>query len=231
MVNLVLKFVSVSRAAGLRISTSEVLDCFEQLNRVDVLDEPQFAAVLRANFAKSRREQFHFNRVYELFFHELRQESNIAHADPLSEQIQNTLQSLSSREEDNGASQAVLDFLRGDPRSFLEQMQAGFGESGAEGGGIGSNLGPMIQRLALMLELSAAQSALADYLTDQRDNLPWEIRRDLKELFGARLESARRLLTNEPRAFDEKTPTTISYQQHLDRRNTWTGWEKFILHP
>jgi uncharacterized protein with von Willebrand factor type A (vWA) domain len=217
MVNLVLKFVSVSRAAGLRISTSEVLDCFEQLNRVDVLDEPQFAAVLRANFAKSRREQFHFNRVYELFFHELRQESNIAHADPLSEQIQNTLQSLSSREEGNGASQAVLDFLSGDPQSFLEQMQAGFGDGGAEGGGIGSNLGPMIQRLALMLELSAAQGALADYLTDQRDHLPWEIRRDLKELFDARLESARRLLTNEPRAFDEKTPTTISYQQHLDR--------------
>ena len=73
MVNLLLKFISCSRAAGLRISTSEVLDCFEQLNRVDVLDEPQFAAVLRANFAKSRREQFHFNRVYELFFHELRQ--------------------------------------------------------------------------------------------------------------------------------------------------------------
>ena len=67
MVNLILKFVSLSRAAGLRVSTSEVLDCFDQLPMVDVLDEPQFAAMLRANFAKSRREQSHFNRLYHLF--------------------------------------------------------------------------------------------------------------------------------------------------------------------
>ena len=86
MVNLILKFVSISRAAGLRVSTSEVLDCLHQLELIDMTDEPQFAAVLRANFAKSRREQFHFDRLYELFFHELRQESNIAHADPLARQ-------------------------------------------------------------------------------------------------------------------------------------------------
>jgi uncharacterized protein with von Willebrand factor type A (vWA) domain len=217
MVNLVLKFVSCSRAAGLRVSTSEVLDCFEQLKRVDVLDEPQFAAVLRANFAKSRREQLHFDRVYRLFFHELRQEPNIAHADPLSEQIHHVIQSLSSWAEGGDASRAVLDFLSGDPQSFLEQMQAGFGEGGAEGGGTGSNLGPMIQRLALMLELNAARGALTDYLTEHRDRLPWENRRDLKALFDARLESARRLLARDRRPFDEKTPTAISYQQHLDR--------------
>jgi uncharacterized protein with von Willebrand factor type A (vWA) domain len=217
MVNLVLKFVSCSRAAGLRISTSEVLDCLDHLKRVDFLDEPQFAAVLRANFAKSRREQFHFNRVYDLFFHELRQESNIAHADPLSEQIQNTLQSLSSRQSDDGAFQAVLDFLGGDPLSFLEQMQPGFAEGNGKLGGTGSNLGPMIQRLSLMLQLNAAQDALADYLTDQRDQLQWEVRRDLKALFDARLESARRLLTKERRPFEDLTKKTLSYRQHLDR--------------
>ena len=217
MVNLVLKFVSCSRAAGLRISTSEVLDCLDHLKRVDFLDEPQFAAVLRANFAKSRREQFHFNRVYDLFFHELRQESNIAYADPLSEQIQNALQSLSSRQDEYGASQAVLDFLGGDPLAFLGQMQPGFAEGNGKGGGTGSNLGPMIQRLSLMLQLNAAQDALADYLADQRDQLPWEIRRDLKALFDARLESARRLLTKERRPFEDLTKKTLSYRQHLDR--------------
>ncbi len=217
MVNLLLKFVSCSRAAGLRISTSEVLDCLDHLKRVDFLDEPQFAAVLRANFAKSRREQFHFNRVYDLFFHELRQESNIAQADPLSEQIQNTLQSFTSRQDDDGASQAVLDFLGGDPLSFLEQMQPGFAEGKGRGGGTGSNLGPMIQRLALMLQLNAAEDALAEYLANQRDQLPWEIRRDLKALFDARLESARRLLTSARRTFEDLTKKTISHRQHLDR--------------
>jgi uncharacterized protein with von Willebrand factor type A (vWA) domain len=217
MVNLVLRFISCSRAAGLRISTSEVLDCLDHLKLINFLDEPQFAAVLRANFAKSRREQFHFNRVYDLFFHELRQESNIAHADPLSEQIQNALQSLSSRIDDDGASQTVLDFLGGDPLSFIEQMQPGFAEGNGKGGGTGSNLGPMIQRLSLMLQLNAAQDALADYLTDQRDQLHWEIRRDLKALFDARLESARRLLTKERRPIEGLTKKTLSYRQHLDR--------------
>ena len=62
MLNLILKFVSISRAAGLRVATSEVLDCLHQLELVDMLDETQFAAVLRANFAKSRREQLNFAR-------------------------------------------------------------------------------------------------------------------------------------------------------------------------
>lgn len=217
MLNLVLKFVSCSRAAGLRISTSEVLDCFDQLNIIDFLDEPQFAAVLRANFAKSRREQFHFNRLYDLFFHELRQESNIAQAEPLSDQVQNILQSLTSGQDDDGAFQAVLDFLDGDPLSFFEQMQLAFAAGNQTGGGMSSNLGPMIQRLSLMLQINAAGDALADYLTDQRDHLPWEIRRDLKALFDTRLASARRLLTQERRPFDEKTQKTIPYQQHLDR--------------
>jgi len=217
MLNLVLKFVSCSRAAGLRISTSEVLDCFDQLKIIDVLDEPQFAAVLRANFAKSRREQFHFNRLYELFFHELRPESNITQAEPLSDQVQNILQSLTSGQDDDVAFQAVLDFLDGDPLSFFEQMQPAFAAGNQAGGGMSSNLGPMIQRLSLMLQINAAGDALANYLIDQRDHLPWEIRRDLKALFDTRLASARRLLTQERRPFDEKIQKMIPYQQHLDR--------------
>jgi uncharacterized protein with von Willebrand factor type A (vWA) domain len=216
MVNLILKFVSCSRAAGLRISTSEVLDCFEQLNMVDLLDEPQFAAVLRANFAKSRREQSHFNRLYHLFFHELRQESNITQADPLSDQVQNALQSIDTGQNDNPAFDSVLDFLGGDPLSFMEQMQSGLAEGSQADGGMGSNLGPMIQRLSLMLQINAVDEALVDYLTDQRDHLPWEIRRDLKALFDARLESARRLLAGERRPFDDQAQKTIPYQQHLD---------------
>ncbi len=126
MVNTVLKFVACSRAAGLRISTSEVLDCLNQLKLVDMLDEQQFAAVLRANFAKSRREQFHFDRLYDLFFHELRQEAGISQAELLGEEIQNTLLAITPEQNGNQTLQAVLDFLKGDPLSFLEQMRQGF---------------------------------------------------------------------------------------------------------
>jgi uncharacterized protein with von Willebrand factor type A (vWA) domain len=217
MVNLLLKFVSIARVAGLRVSTAEVLDCLDQLKLVDMLDEPQFAAVLRANFAKSRREQFHFDRLYDLFFHELRQESNIAHADPLADQIQSTLQALIPEPNGNNTSQAVLDFLGGDPQSFLERLQPGLFEGEGKGGGIGSNLGPMVQRLELMLQINAVAEALAQFLIDQRDRMHWETRRDLKELFDARLDSARRLLTRQSRPFDDDRRIITSYQQHLDR--------------
>jgi uncharacterized protein with von Willebrand factor type A (vWA) domain len=217
MVNLLLKFVSISRAAGLRISTSEVLDCLQQLKLVDMLDETQFVAVLRANFAKSRREQFHFDRLYELFFHELRQESNIANADPLAEHIQDALQALFPEQNGNGAAQALHDFLEGDPLLFLERLQQGFLEGNGKGGGADSNLGPMIQRLELMLQINALENSLLQFLTDQRDRLPWEMRRDLKELFEARLASARRLLTGSTRSFDDDSRSVTSYQQHLER--------------
>ena len=222
MVNLILKFVSISRAGGLRISTSEVLDCLNQLELIDMMDERQFAAVLRANFAKSRREQLHFDRLYELFFHELRLESNVAHADPLAQQIQNTLQELAPKHngpEHNGndASRAVLDFLAGDPLPFLERMQRGFLEGDGYGGGMGSNLGPLVQRLDLMLQIKAVEDSLGQFLIDQRSQMHWENRRDLKELFEARLASARRILTRQPQPFDDDSQITASYQQHLDR--------------
>ena len=217
MVNLVLKFVSCSRAAGLRISTSEVLDCLNQLKLVDILDEKQFAAVLRANFAKSRREQFHFDRLYDLFFHELRQEAGISHGERLSEQIQNTLLALAAEQDGNQTHQAVLDFLNGDPLPFLEQMQQGVMEGNGHGGGMGSNLGPMIQRLELLLQINAVEDTLLQFITDQRDRMHWETRRDLKELFDARLASARRLLTRQHRPFEDDRKKTPSHQQHLDR--------------
>ncbi len=71
MVNVILKFVSCCRAADMRISTAEVLDCLDQLEVVDFGDESLFKTVLRANFAKSRREQGEFDRLYHLFFHEM----------------------------------------------------------------------------------------------------------------------------------------------------------------
>jgi uncharacterized protein len=74
MDSVVLKFVASARAAGMRISTAEVMDCLVQLPRVDILDETQFATVLRTNLAKSRLEQARFEPLYRLFFHELRDE-------------------------------------------------------------------------------------------------------------------------------------------------------------
>ena len=67
----ILKFAECSRSADLQVSTAEVLDCVEHLKLVDPLDEQAFKAVLKANFAKSRRDQALFDHLYNLFFEEM----------------------------------------------------------------------------------------------------------------------------------------------------------------
>ncbi len=217
MVNLVLKFVSCARAAGLRISTSEVLDCLTQVELVDILDEQQFTAVLRANFAKSRREQHHFDRLYHLFFHELRQDESIAHSDALGAQIQETLDNLPLAPNGNPSYQAVLDFLQGNPLQFLEQMRQALAGQEGQGAAMGANLGAVVRRLELMLQINAFESALLHYFNERRGKINWETRRDLMEHFNARMQSARRLIAQERLQYDDGTAKKRSYKKHLDR--------------
>jgi uncharacterized protein with von Willebrand factor type A (vWA) domain len=216
MVNLILKFVGLSRAAGMRISTSEVLDCLNQINLIDIAEEPQFAAVLRANFAKSRRAQAHFDRLYQMFFHELRQDPSIVNSEPLSRQIQEIVQSLMPVEDENESMQAVLDFLNGDPLPYFEQLQEIGAGADDQNSGPGANLGAVTQRLQIMLGLNAAEAALEQYLSDHRDMLDWETRRDLNTHFQNRLESARRLLREDRQPYSERTTGSMSYRKRLD---------------
>ncbi len=217
MVNLVLKFVSCARTAGLRVSTSEVLDCLHHLELVDILEEPQFAAVLRANFAKSRREQHHFNRLYQLFFHELRQNASVAYSEPLAEQIQNMLQALTPEGAENEMFQAMLDFLGGDPLPYFEQLQQMGSNPDDQNRGLGSNLGALTRRLEIMLGLNAVEDALEQQLADHRDQMNWEMRRDLKAHFEDRLQGARRLLTQDRHAYEDQADKTLSYRKRLDQ--------------
>ncbi len=216
MLNLVLKFVGIARSAGLRVSTSEVLDCLNQLQLVDITEEPQFAAVLRANFAKSRREQGRFERLYQMFFHELRQDASIANSEPLSEQIHDVLQALALAGEENTCFQAVLDFLDGDPIPYFEQLQQIGSGADEQNRGPGANLGALTQRLEIMLGLNAVEAALEQFLADHRDQMDWEMRRDLSAHFKNRLESARRLLTHERQIYADSADKHLSYRQRLD---------------
>ena len=216
MVNLVLKFVSCARTAGLRVATSEVLDCLNQLKLVDILEEPQFAAVLRANFAKSRREQHHFERLYQMFFHELRQDASIVGSEPLSEQIHDILQALAPAGEEDTTLQKVLEFLDGDPLPFFEQLQQIGANADDQNRGLGSNLGAVTHRLEIMLGLNAAEAALEQFFADHRDQMNWEVRRDLEAHFKNRLDGARRLLTRDRRAYADSADKNISYRQRLD---------------
>jgi uncharacterized protein with von Willebrand factor type A (vWA) domain len=214
MLNSVLKFVSCSRVAGLRVSTAEVLDCLTQLELVDVLDESQFAAVLRANFAKSRREQAKFDHLYHLFFHELRQDAGIANCRELSDQKAELLEDL--RENLKGsAALAVIDLLGDDPSPFLEALrQLGSGGEGPPGG-IGGNLGPVTRRLEMMLALRDIKAEMTVFLNENRPRIPWEDRRDLTSHFDDRLEAARRLLMENPKPEYDPAVQVKTYDRHL----------------
>ena len=72
MEDIILEFASCCRANGMRISTAEVLDCLKQLELAGSCAESVFHTILKANFAKSRREQAEFDRLYRLFFHEMK---------------------------------------------------------------------------------------------------------------------------------------------------------------
>jgi uncharacterized protein with von Willebrand factor type A (vWA) domain len=200
----------------LRVATSEVLDCLNQLKLVDILEEPQFAAVLRANFAKSRREQQHFERLYQMFFHELRQDASIVGSEPLSEQIHDILQALAPAGEEDTALQTVLDLLDGDPLPYFEHLQQIGANADDQNRGPGSNLGAVTHRLEIMLGLNAAEEALEQFFADHRDQMNWEVRRDLDAHFKNRLDSARRLLTHDRRAYADSADKNISYRQRLD---------------
>jgi uncharacterized protein len=217
LVSLLLKFVSCSRTAGLRVSTSEVLDCLNQLELVDPLDELQFASVLRANFAKSRREQAKFDRLYHLFFHELRQEPNIGRSEPLVDQIHKVLTSLAATAAADASYQAVLAYLGGEPGAFLDQMNQALSGGSSAPGYFGAALGAVTRRLNLLLQLGAVRESLQDYLDEHRREIHWEARRDLMAHFNDRLDSARRLLLQNPPVQELDDSKYVSHRRHLSR--------------
>jgi len=214
MVPLLLRFVGGARAAGLRISTAEVLDCLRHLGFVDLLEEAQFKSVLQANFAKSRREQAHFERLYRLFFHELRQDPSIARSPELAEKIRAILQPLQAAAGADPSLRALIDFLAGDPAGLLKRLpppaagarpQAG---PATEGGGAGG------RRLDLLERIRMLEEQLAQAVADRRDALGWEERRDLAGHFQDRLDAARRLLS-EPVSHRERAGEGRGFYRHV----------------
>lgn len=193
---MILKFAAAARAAGLRVSTAEVLDCLGQLPRVDVLDEGQFAAVLRANFAKSRLERARFDHLYHLFFHELREDLDAA-STAVADHVAALREQILAVEPQMPALSAVADFLAAEPEAFLRLVQEMQSEGRTAGGGprgAGSNLGSLVRRLPVLRAVHRANEMLDGFLEGHRDDIHWEVRREIERHVRRRLERARRLL-------------------------------------
>jgi len=214
MVKLIQKFVSCCRAAGMRVSTSEVLDSLNQMKLIDPTDEQQFRSLLRANFAKSMRDVQHFDRLYHLFFHEMRMDTaDMRQAASHAEQIKEAAETLKQMPHDNPIFDAVVDFLQGNPLALLREMRRIQNEE--ETAMLRFNLGPLGNRLNVMIQINRAASAANALVEDNYGKSESAAGRKLAAYFEERVASARSMLMYEPHSGDSGTKKTISEEQRL----------------
>ena len=215
MQNLILKFVSSARAAGLRISTAETLDCLNHLTFIDPLNERQFSRTLRANFAKNHRDQSKFDRLYHLFFHELRDEEDISGSEPILKYKEEILQQVREKADLEKLLPAVIDFLAGDPTDYIGMLRGIEARSATNARGMGSNMGAMVRRLNILLSLNKIRGAVSDFLSNNRDRITWETREALANHFNQRENSAFRLMTQNAFTYQQSRIKRKSYDHRL----------------
>ncbi len=207
MIERILRFAAACRAAGLRVSTSELIDCSRHLQYVDMAGEAGFKTALRANFAKSRREQRTFDQVYELFFHgsgrQKDQQSQIT--DPRV--IKDLLAEAGAGED--LLDRALLDFLTGDPAAFLQMLQELDNREDAPGAtGVKSNLGQLAGRMEIMLRVNALQRSLAR-------NAGHSGQKGASLSAARRLDQARGLLSQQNRPYNDGLRQVRSHEKHF----------------
>ena len=203
MVNLVLKFVASSRASGLSISTSEVLDCMNQLKLIDPVNETRFRTVLRANFAKSRREQGQFDRLYDFFFHGTGSEETVQQQAALKRPLDAVLDELKKEEPTDSTEEMILKFLAGDPLDLLSEIQRIQTEETEGNPVLKSNLGSISSRLHIMLAINRTRQRLVTFLGDNHSPADTEDYRQLERFITSRLETAQVLLRENPRPYHD----------------------------
>jgi hypothetical protein len=212
MVKLIQQFVSCCRAAGMRVSTSEVLDSLNQLQLINPTDEQQFRSLLRANFAKSMRDVQHFDRLYYLFFHEMRMDTaDMKQAASHSDLIKKVTKFLKQMPHDNPVYDAVVDFLQGNPLALLREMRRIQTEE--EVTMLRFNLGPLGNRLNVMLQINKAASSANALVEENYAKTDSAARRDLTAYFAERVDAARSILMYEARPGDINTKKINTYEQ------------------
>lgn len=215
MVSLILKFVSSCRAADLRVSTAEVLDCLNQLELIDTIDEVQFRTVLRTNFVKSRRDQAKFDRLYHLFFHEMSRDSGPSEDDPFAGLIRDTMEMLYQRANGDMLYRSLLDFLSGDPLAYLTALRHMRNMDHEAPQNVRFNLGPLAGRLEILMQINAVRAKVIQFLDDRYAFTAGIERHNAVDFFNRHLDSAYSLLMHEPRPLYDDLQNIRSYEQHL----------------
>ncbi len=196
MMQLVLKFAACSRAAGLRVSTSEVLDTLDQLALINPVEEEDFKTLLRANFAKSKREQPRFDHLYDLFFHEMQTDLD-SQSESVGEHLGDILDMLQQELGDDPEAMAVVDLMAGNPMAYLEMMREIQTDS-EQGSGrpMNVNLGQLARRLQIMLGFNDVRELIQQFLADRtpgpgtNQTIDYQSRQQIGGYFEERLVTA-----------------------------------------
>ena len=196
MTPLILRFAQCCRSAGMRVSTSEVLDTMGQLRWIDATDEDQFRTVLRANFVKSRREHGRFDRVYDMFFHQSLPPGAAEPAQAAKGAVESILDA--AREQSGDDEAPLIDFLAGDPLAYLETLGNLQDRETNASPAIKSNLGAVAGRLQVMLGINRLRSRITRILGQSGPALSHDDRDLVGRRLMRRLDTAYGLLTRDP---------------------------------
>jgi hypothetical protein len=213
MLDTIALFVTCCRSSGLAIATAEVLDCMAQLKHIDLLDESQFKAVLQSNFVKSYRLIPHFDKLYHLFFHQLKSElsTNTDEHLTMMSDMHNYLSETSADQLDA----SIVDFLFDDPNAYLQQMYKIQTLSEEQQQGVKSNMGALNMRLSMMLTINQVRARVATFSGDNHSKQ--DVNQMVKRL-EKRLDRANSML-REDMAFDDNHVQVVrskdSYRKNL----------------
>ncbi|MGM0402309.1 MAG: vWA domain-containing protein [Thermodesulfobacteriota bacterium] len=213
MMHLLLKFAAVCRSGNLRVSTSEVIDAMTHLQWIDFSDEAGFKAALKANFAKSRRDQDNFDRLYHLFFHEMQTSIALDPNDGQNDELRQIIAKLRENKDlHEPVDQALIDFLQGDPAAFLQEMYNLENREEYRSPALKSNLGQLSGRLAVMLRINAMKGAIGQASTGSGANPSGG---PSAERLLDRLDRAYKMLTEDNRPNNDALKKVRSNETHF----------------
>lgn len=204
MLDIMIEFTACCRSYGLRVSTSEVLDCMEQLTLINTLEEMEFKTVLQSNYAKSRRDQSRFNSLYNLFFHgikPLNSENSFTHLSPTFNQIMDLVKKNQENDlTDKGSTKkALIEFIQGRPADFLDQIHKLNIMAVRQQKLFKSNMDQLSAKLGIMLAINQIRDKITKLTGTHFDSLDQESIRVVNSHFTKILDNAYALLTDEPR--------------------------------
>ncbi len=197
MLRTIIQLAACCRSWDLRVSTSEVIDCAEQLTLVNHSCEPDVKTVINANFVKSRRDQKKFDQIYNLFFHGIPVNQSFTSKaaiapglkDPNIEDpnLDNMINDLKKEGMNRPEEQALIEFLQGKPASFLKTILDLHTREEKKPGPYKSNLDQLTNKLAMMLTISQIKRKALAYIkskdlgTQDRDNFERHVNTSLGE--------------------------------------------------